>query len=173
MNMRYSLFAALAVTIAASFAVPEANAADVLRSRAHRQMGAGSCEPFVPTTQVRYNASGLRNAGTSSIYVVCSLLGPESNNGEGVSELGVTMRNTSTVAQTATCSARAYHNGAQLASSKTKTAAPGEAISLNWFSSEFGISDLDRLGVPSFTCAVGPGMTLESTQMLYQELVGL
>lgn len=139
-----------------------------------RQMAAGACEPFVPTNEVRYTAAGLRNAGASTIYVVCSPQGPEVPPSAGIlrgdTELSIRMTNTSGFAQTLACTARPYTqvNGSyqQLAIPQTRTLPVGTSIDYAWDVDDFGGQ---RVGVASFTCAVGPGVTLSSVQIVYLE----
>lgn len=171
---RAVLTAALLAAVAAS-ATHSARAE--LKSRLDRQMGAGSCEPFVPTDGARFNAAGVRNAGASTLYVVCSPAGRGNmSTQEGDINMVVVLTNNSATTRTVTCTARPGSvqgsENLQLASTKSIVVAAGVATSLSWYPSDFLGSNRAALGNPNFTCALEPGVTLNYTFREYLEDVG-
>lgn len=169
--------ATLGILVAAtSAAAPVAKAASVYRDAS--VMAAGACQPFVPTTQVRFNASGITNAGTTPIYVVCSLIGAPSHSESTIDDgragyIGLVATNGTGSAQSITCSARPGRVvggiNLQLASTKSSAIDPGTGMLLSWYANQ----DFSKAGLASanFTCALNPGMTINYIEMTYAESI--
>lgn len=171
MDKRVMPFAGSLVAVVALLA-PQVRAASLVR--ADQMMAAGACQPFVPTNQVRYNASGLHNLGPSLIYVVCSMGGTVQHLDDNTQFL-LGVSNNSSVEQTIFCTARPGIAGlklnSQVASSQSKAVAAGSASSFVWDLGVFGGASV--ASNPNFTCAVGPGVSVEFIQVRYTENVGL
>lgn len=136
---------------------------------------AGACQPFAPTSQVRYSASGLRNAGTSQFYVACSTAGYyqiDATESNYVMTIGVS--NTGSSDQSVACTARpgwtlgdAYNY--QVASPKSTTLAPGAENEFVWTNSDFGDMPFRNA---NFTCTLKPGVEINFVFRRYYEGVG-
>lgn len=160
------------VAIAAVSLLPlDAGALNLQRDRT--LLAPGACQPFVPTSSVRYNASGLSNAGTSLIYVVCSALGATDPAIEGeATTLNLVVTNNGSTTKTTNCTARpgspVHLAGGQLASPLSMDASPGETKILSWGPNDFGAP----IGNANFTCALLPGMSINHLRITYREQVG-
>lgn len=170
--MNRSQLASVAITLSAVCAAPTANAATA--QRIELQNAAGMCQPFAPTQQVRYDSSGLRNAGTAQFYVACSL----GSNWQGVangggSHLSIYVYNASSVATSVACTARpGFFLGAgsyQVASPRSAVLDPGSSESFTWEPADFGTA---YITTPNITCTAKPGISIQWTNFTFEEDVG-
>lgn len=170
--MNRSQLASVVITLSAVCAAPTANAATA--PRIELQNAAGMCQPFAPTQQVRYDSSGLRNAGTAQFYVACSL----GANWQGVangggSRLSIYVYNASTVATSVACTARpGYFLGAgsyRVASPRSAVLNPGSSQSFAWQPTDFGTT---YITTPNITCTAKPGISIQWTNFTFEEDVG-
>lgn len=173
MKMRFFLRTTIALTFCSPLLLA-LNATAATSTRGEVQMAAGLCQPFVPTNEIRYSATGMRNAGTSTVYAICSLAGTwyaDSENG-GASYISLKVRNTATAPQSVSCTARpGYAYGAtnnQLSMPLTLTIQPGGFQSFSWNSTTAG----GRMRNPNFTCALKPGIEIQYAERTYSEDVG-
>ena len=152
--------AILAATMAFAGMVTPANAATSIRNDV--QMAAAACQPFFSTTQARYSASGLNNAGTSQFYVVCSMGGfwqGETNMGNDY--MGVVVYNPTGNSINVACTARPGYviggGSVQGASPQSSSIAAGSFKTFSWIPSDFGATTLKNA---NFTCTLPPGATI-------------
>jgi hypothetical protein len=162
------------IPLALAGALAAGHASAATTTRIELQNAAGMCQPFSPTGQVRYDSSGLRNAGTAQFYVVCSLSAnwQGSQNGGGT-DLAINVYNSSAVATSVACTARpGYYSGAssaQIASPKSTTLDPGSSMTFGWSATDFGTT---YINTPNITCTVKPGISIQWTNFVYEEEIG-
>lgn len=149
----------------------------VLLTRTSHQMAAGACQPFVPTSAVRYNASGISNAGTSAFFVVCSMAGgpvDDFTTGDGTVALSVVVTNNSGSTQTTNCTARpgtvVGSTNTQLGLPASMIIGPTETRVFQWSQANFG--GAQSVGNANFTCVLNPGHSIQRLQTDYKEDIG-
>ena len=139
--------------------------------------GPGACKPYSPTAVVRYSASGLRNAGGSSIHVICALPGRMTGQVGGGSYDGV--NNQQAVALTnplgkaveVTCSflpGRPTGGGATDSSPTYSNTVTVAARSGRFFSFYYPYTQ----GMTQYTCLLPPGVEINSASRSYVEQLG-
>ena len=133
-----------------------------------------ACQPFFSTTQARYSASGLTNAGASPFYVVCSTGGSwqeSANNGNDY--MAIYVSNPTANAVTVNCTARpGYVVGTesfQKASPKSQEIPAGSSIGFTWTSINFGVT---TMGNANFTCALPPGLIINLVHTIEHVEIG-
>ncbi len=158
----------IAATLGAAVATP-AHAGSVLK--ANVQNPSTSCALSIPSTdtKVRPKASGFRNEGTTSQFVICGFDLP-SNPGPGFSALGMYFASFDGAAHTFDCTAMGRFidgpSGMYLTKSVT-THADGQ-------SSELNIDDSNPsyyvyLPGQSITCTLPPGVAILTVQSVYTD----
>lgn len=168
-----SLLAACAT--ACAIASPPVSGAEVTRQ--YTLGASGACQPFAPTTQVRYSSTGLRNSGTSQFYAVCSMEGDfRGYNGIGAYNTDIVVANRGATAQTVACTLRAgYIQGTandQGAFPRSVNVAPGAQAWISWYANALS-GDVDyRIANPNFTCTVKPGIEITHINLRFAEDVG-
>lgn len=167
---RYSLMT-FGLAMAMLIALP--HRAEAHTTRDSSQMAAGLCQPFAPTPNVRYNASGMANVGGSMFFVVCSALGTTKAVADvGATDLGMWITNGSGTEQVVTCTARVGSPvgsaAGQLAVTKQMTVPVAATQVLGWRLSEFGGAGIPH---PNFTCTLGPGMSINHVDIRSEEVV--
>jgi hypothetical protein len=173
MKMRFFLRTTIALTFCSPLFLA-LNASAATAGRGEVQMAAGLCQPFVPTNDIRYSATGMRNAGTGTLYAICSMAGTwyENDQNGGSSLISVKVRNTAATPQSVSCTARpGYAYGAtnnQLSMPLTRTIQPGSYQSFTWLTGDAG----GRMRNPNFTCTLKPGIEIQYAERSYTEDVG-
>lgn len=137
-----------------------ASAATSLRNDV--QMAAAACQPFFSTTQARYSASGLTNAGTSQFYVVCSMGGFwQGDTNTGNEYMAVVVHNPTANSITVNCTARpgsvVGNSSIQGASPKSQQILAGGSAFFQWYPADFSTVTLRNA---NFTCTLPPGAVL-------------
>lgn len=160
------------VFAAAALLPLDAEALAINHDRTH--LAPGVCQAFVPTNQIRYNASGMTNAGTSLVYVVCSASGATDPEIEGEATLiSIAVTNNGSTAKTVACTARpgspVHLAGGQLASPYSLEAQSGQTKVLSWGPNDFGGK---AVGNANFTCALYPGLTINHVRIVSRVEVG-
>lgn len=140
-------------------------------------MAAGACQPFAPTSSVRYNASGLSNVGTQMFYVVCSVGASGDAGGAGMypnasTRQTIVFSNNASAAQTMTCSARPGRvdssSNDQRVSTRSTTVSAGASSAFMWIPADFSMVTLANA---NFTCALPPGMTINYIDVLLLDVL--
>lgn len=126
-------------------------------------MAAAACQPFFTTTQARYSASGLTNAGTAQFYVACSGGGFwQGYANQGNSYMGIVVNNPTAASISVSCTARpGYIHGTgnfQSASPKSAVIAAGGYKNFTWYPADFSTVSLSN---PNFTCTLPPGAAIQ------------
>jgi len=175
MNNRTMLAIGVA-TLALNFlATPEASAAT--EGRTEIITAAGACVPFSPTGQIRYAASSVRNAGTSTFYLACAQQGDWQASGNGTTVASVYAQNSSAEEITINCTLRpGYGGGAGTTTSggaypKSLTLPAGNGNYMLWDAGVV-IGAGARFANPNFTCTMPAGAAINFLFTTYDEEVG-
>jgi hypothetical protein len=171
-NSRFAAFVVFVATGAWLASATDVSAATSIRNTVTSP--AGACQPFFSTTQARYSATGIRNAGNATFYVVCSMNGTWNENSAngGAVTISVVVRNGAAGSQGVNCTARpGYHYGGislQAAYPRAATLAPGTSHEFEWTSAEAGVMFRN----PNFTCTLPPGMEITAVRSDYTVDIG-
>lgn len=132
-------------------------------SRSSVQVAAGACQPFFSTTQARYSAGGLTNAGTAQFYVACSMSGLLYGSANlGSSLIAIFVNNPTSSSLSVSCTARPGwalgSGGTQVAAPQSANIAAGEYKSFAWTAASFGTASIRNA---NFTCTLPPGAVIQ------------
>lgn len=163
----------LATMLVAGLAIPASTTATTV-TRVMEDQGGPACQLSVPTTstQVRPRASGMRNEGTASAFVICQFAATSSP----FTQAGIVLASIDGADHTLSCTAMsgyptqvAYYSTFSVFVRASDTA----GTSIGWNSGHFDPS-LDTLPSRGFsvTCNLPPGMAIVSTLAFYDEDVG-
>ena len=133
------------------------------------QLAPGLCAANNPANEqyLRYLLSGLRNAGTANVSVVCSKVGDDLT-GASMTQAYVYLLNNKATEGTATCtlaSGSPYYG--QVSYTKTVTVAAGLEGAAVWTTSDYGTS-ADNQWV-NIQCSLPPGWTMQEVGSAFAE----
>ena len=170
MNLLNSLFAT--TLVAGLLATSPAQATTVTRTM--EDQGGPACQLSVPTTstQVRPRASGMRNEGTTSAFVICQFTATSTP----FTQVSIVLASIDGADHNLSCTAMSGYGtgGAYFSTFSIFVRASDTAgTSVGWNSGYFDPS-LDTLPsrAVSVTCNLPPGMAIVSTYAYYDEDVG-
>lgn len=170
MTLSKTLFAA---TLAASL-LAAAPAPATTIERIMEDQGGPACQLSVPTTstQVRPRASGMRNEGTTSAFVICQFTAtstPFTQGGIVLASIDGADHSLSCTAMSGYVTQTAYYSTFNI----VVRASDSAGTSVGWNSGYFdpSLSTLPSRGF-SVTCNLPPGMAIVSTSAYYEEDVG-
>ncbi len=170
---------ALAVTlfVAGTLASPSVSAAKVARETLVH--APGSCVPFAPTGNVRYTSVGVRNAGTSTFYISCSVLADWDNGLEdaGAYRVYLSLANNAADDVTVNCTLRpGYAISASTTSGgafpRSTVVSAGSSSAIEWIASTVYQSEDFKFGTPNITCTLPVGAELRYIYITGDEEVG-
>lgn len=142
--------------------------------RIMEDQGGPACQLSVPTTstQVRPRASGMRNEGTTSAFVICQFAATSSP----FTQAGITLASIDGANHNVSCTGMsgyptqtAYYSTFNIFVRATDTAGVGVGWNSAYFDPSLGT--LPSRGF-SVTCNLPPGMAIINTLALYDEDVG-
>jgi hypothetical protein len=156
----------------AALASVATNASAVTSQRVIMQLGPGSCGANNPANDqyLRRLPTGLKNATTTNISVVCSLWADDPSPA-AMSFVGVFFKNEKATGSTVNCTLSAgtpYYG--QIASTKSLYVAAGGTSQINWNTSDYG-SGTDTQWV-NVQCSVPAGWSMRELSYFYEEEVG-
>jgi len=170
MNLLNSLFAT--AFVAGVLATSPAQATTV--TRVMEDQGGPACQLSVPTTstQVRPRASGMRNEGTTSAFVICQFTATSTPFNQAsivLASIDGADHNLSCTGMSGYATQTAYYSTFNIFVRASDTA----GTSIGWNSGYFdpSLSTLPSRGF-SVTCNLPPGMAIISTFAYYDEDVG-
>lgn len=138
-----------------------------------QDQGGAACQLSVPTisSQVRPRASGMRNEGTSSEFVICQYPGVGD-----FSEVDMRIESIDGAVHNIQCTAVDGDTQVSLvyASKTASTEEEGGSALLKWFPADFGWTNSPMLYFPDFsvTCNLPPGTAITNIAAAYTEYVG-
>jgi hypothetical protein len=154
----------------------------VTQNRLYAALGSDSCKLSVPTidSKVRPRATGYRNEGTTSLFVICTI---HTDNGPGGSfgspsfvDAGLLATSLDGAAHDVQCTGVNSFNILADQQFVTKTQNTGTTYSQYWWTeSDFGVSDgsgIPTTGVFSITCILPPNVSLDLVLANMKEDVG-
>ena len=138
--MRTLLGVSIAAVVLASAAHPAKAGTEI---RYQNAQGGVVCQLSIPTvdTTVRAKATGFRNEGTTSTFVICGMESANSQENMGtIKGLTIGLYSLNGASASVTCTAvNGYANSTPLYAAKTvATSTNGAAAVLNWDASDFG-----------------------------------
>jgi len=176
--MKAILGLALFGTIATSFLAPTAQAA--LQPRDDLIHAQGACQPSIPTSSLRSYVTGLRNVGTTDIYVTCATPGIYYNSPDGGSTfIRVAVGNVNGSARPITCTLYTGWASNTTAGSVSQGTYPAPTVSvgpstvtfIDWSASTTLPAD-SYFSNASFTCKLAPYTEIKWIRRAYNEEVG-
>jgi hypothetical protein len=162
---------ASAFLVSALLAVQPADAVNA--QRYIQDQGGAACQLSVPTisSQVRPRASGMRNEGTSSEFVICQYPGVGD-----FSEVDMRIESIDGAAHDIHCTAVDGDTQVSLvyASKTASIDAEADGALLKWLPADFGWTNSSMLYFPdlSVTCNLPPGTAITNIAAGYTEYVG-
>ena len=160
-------------TLAASFPLGAATLA-----RSDVQGAAGLCKAATPAyaAAVRYRPLGVANESAANAYVTCSWQGDDNSTAaRGATKVYVAISNFGSSTARVTCTlVEGHQDGAFTFASynpKTISIAPGAGATLQWLPSEIQGAPA-TIELPSLSCALPAGATMNYTGKEYNEDVG-
>jgi hypothetical protein len=170
-TIRDSLFM-VALVGAVGFAGTATDASAATVGRNIVQLAAGICDANNPVNDqyLRRLPSGVKNASTTNISVVCSLWGDDYT-AAAMTGAGVYFKNEKTTAGTVTCTLQAgipYYG--QLARTKSLTIAAGGYDFIPWSTADYGTGT--NMQWVNLQCSVPAGWNIREVYVLYNENVG-
>lgn len=141
------------------------------------QGAAGMCKPALPqfNAGLRSRPLGMANESSATIFLTCNWQGDDTENGNrGARQLVVVVSNTAAAAQGVTCTVvNGFQSGLLTQATytpKTATVEPASSATLTWLPADVGA--VDQIKLPSLSCAMPAGTTLQFTSKAYIENVG-
>lgn len=172
--MRTSFLAAATVLLLAGGVSGETNAATHV-TKFLSQNPADACTLSVPTTNtgVRPRATGFRNEGTVSNFVICSFDVISSDFELGTSEVDINLASIDGKAHTVSCTGVDREAATLQADfvSRTVDVTPGGVDGLQFLGADFPNLHLAGWNV-SVTCNLPPGVSIITVQSRYSDDVG-
>ena len=170
-----SVFFVAVVGIVSALSFTDASAAPTNRSEVVN--AAGICQPFTPSTYFRTSAGGVRNIGTTTMYVTCAQSGDWTDSTTvGTIAYDPFFFNAGTETVTIGCYLRPGYSGDGTGTSggsyaKTVTLAPGQG---NYIIYDAGtlIGVGGRFANPTVTCGLPKSVTMGFAYWVYDEEIG-
>ncbi len=164
---------ALALALAASILPSAAAESDV---RYSTRGAASACAAFAPTQQIRTSASGVKNAGASTFYVVCGMDGDFRGVPDGGAfRADIAVTNRGDIPAKVNCTLRpgyvegnAPHQGAF---PQSHTLDAGEQYWFEFYADEL-LTDDYLIANPNFTCTLPPNVEINHMNRYYREDIG-
>lgn len=139
----------------------------------------GACQPTVPTSSLRAYSTGLRNAGTTSIYVTCAVFGQYYESAEGSSFIRVAVGNVNGSLRAISCTLSTGWTSSVTAGQVTQGVFPkqinvaGNSLTFIDFSAETVLGAADRrFSNASVTCLLQPYTEIKWIRRVYAEEIG-
>ena len=175
--LKHVAVAALA-SCAAGFSLPTSA---VTLDRDDVVAAAGACVPNVSSPDIRYSVAGIKNVGTASVYISCSVKSDwhgvgSGGTGTGVSYAGLIFKNVTGAATTLRCTLNPgySYDGVAISGGSyplSKVASAGTHENMSWYASTL-IGSGARFQNFNLSCSLPPGVTLTFVEVLYDEDVG-
>lgn len=141
----------------------------------------GACTPNVPTSAIRYTVAGMKNIGTTSLYITCSTRNdwrgvPSGGTGTGTIDVQLGFRNNGSTAVTVRCVLYPGYSSNGVATSggaypKSMTLAAGGSLALQWNAPTI-VGAGARFANPNVSCSLPPSVNVGYFRDFYDEDVG-